>query len=88
MSFLRERSWDRSSLSVADTLSLPFAGLAVPVAPPSRPQPGDTPNSIVSPYQLTLGGVCGICAGVFVKKGARALAFLLGGVFVLMQVSP
>lgn len=61
----------------------------MPSAPPARPQAGDANSgSIVSPYQLTLGGVCGVCAGVFVKKGARALAFLLGGVFVLMQVSP
>ena len=30
--------------------------------------------------------VCGICAGVFVKKGAKFVAFLLGGTFVLLQV--
>ena len=38
-------------------------------------------------YQLTFGTVCGICAGVFVKKGAKALAFAFGGIFVLLQVS-
>jgi len=36
-------------------------------------------------YQLSFGAVCGICTGVFVKKGLRAIAFLLGGIFVLMQ---
>jgi FUN14 domain-containing protein 1 len=44
------------------------------------------PSSSVRPYELTFGTVCGVCAGVFIKKGARALAFVLGGVFVLLQV--
>lgn len=30
--------------------------------------------------------MCGICAGVFVKKGAKFVAFVLGGTFVLLQV--
>jgi hypothetical protein len=38
-------------------------------------------------YELTFGTVCGICSGIFVKKGAKALAFAFGGVFVLLQVS-
>lgn len=57
----------------------------------NRPTPevggGNPPHSSLSGYQLGFGAVCGICAGVFVKKGLKALAFLLGGVFVLMQVS-
>lgn len=44
-------------------------------------------ESSVNLTQLTFGTVCGICAGVFVKKGFKALAFLLGGLFVLLQVS-
>jgi hypothetical protein len=44
------------------------------------------PTSAVNVYQLGFGTVCGVCAGVFIKKGARALAFLLGGVFVFLQV--
>lgn len=44
------------------------------------------PQSSVNAYELTFGTVCGICAGVFVKKGAKALAFVFGGVFVLLQV--
>ena len=52
------------------------------------PSPPDLPaESILSVYQLTFGTVSGICAGVFLKKGLRAIAFLLGGVFVLLQVS-
>lgn len=43
------------------------------------------PESNVNYYQLTFGTVCGICAGVFVKKGAKALAFVFGGIFVLLQ---
>ena len=45
------------------------------------------PESILSVYQLSFGAVCGVCTGVFLKKGLRAIAFLLGGVFVLLQVS-
>ncbi|WWC89809.1 uncharacterized protein L201_004735 [Kwoniella dendrophila CBS 6074] len=48
---------------------------------PDDPQPG----SILSVYELSFGAICGICSGVFIKKGARAIAFLLGGVFVLLQ---
>ncbi|KAF9521173.1 hypothetical protein BS47DRAFT_1286232, partial [Hydnum rufescens UP504] len=39
----------------------------------------------VNVYELSFGTVCGICAGVFLKKGAKALAFLFGGVFILLQ---
>jgi hypothetical protein len=46
------------------------------------------PQSSIKTYELTFGAVCGICAGVFIKKGAKAIAFLLGGVFVLLQVLP
>ena len=44
-------------------------------------------SSQVSGYQLGFGAVCGVCTGIFVKKGLKAIAFLLGGVFVFMQVS-
>ena len=37
-------------------------------------------------YELSFGTVAGICAGVFIKKGAKAVAFFVGGVFVLLQV--
>ncbi|KAI4527499.1 FUN14 family-domain-containing protein [Schizophyllum commune] len=43
------------------------------------------PTSTVSLYELSFGTVAGICAGVFVKKGAKMVAFALGGVFVLLQ---
>ena len=45
------------------------------------------PQSSVSMYELGFGTVAGICAGVFVKKGTKALAWTLGGVFVLLQAS-
>ncbi|WWC60872.1 uncharacterized protein I303_103448 [Kwoniella dejecticola CBS 10117] len=50
------------------------------------PLPADPPpGSILSVYELSFGAICGICSGVFIKKGARAIAFLLGGVFILLQ---
>jgi len=43
------------------------------------------PESSVDKYGLTFGTVCGVCAGVFVKRGAKMLAFFFGGIFVLLQ---
>jgi FUN14 domain-containing protein 1 len=40
----------------------------------------------ISPNVLTMLIIGGICAGVFVKKGAEALAFIFGGVFVLQAL--
>ena len=57
------------------------AGLSDPLPLPPPPE------SSVDKYGLTFGTVCGICAGVFVKRGAKILAFFLGGIFVLLQVS-
>ncbi|KAF9453231.1 hypothetical protein P691DRAFT_658997 [Macrolepiota fuliginosa MF-IS2] len=48
----------------------------------AKPPP---PQSSLSTLELTFGAVTGICAGVFVKKGTKAVAWLLGGVFVLLQ---
>ncbi|KAF5365704.1 hypothetical protein D9758_003238 [Tetrapyrgos nigripes] len=65
-----------------------------PIATPpaSTPQSGEQPESMppppestVSLYELSFGTVAGICAGVFIKKGLKTVAFLLGGVFVLLQ---
>ncbi|ORX33812.1 FUN14 family-domain-containing protein [Kockovaella imperatae] len=55
-----------------------------------RPKPevfgGELPNeSQISLFQLGFGSVAGICTGVFIKKGLKAIAFLLGGAFVLLQ---
>jgi len=55
------------------------------IPPPATPQGRSPPQSAVSIYELTFGSVCGMCAGVFIKKGAKAIAFVLGGVFVLLQ---
>ena len=46
------------------------------------------PESIVNMYELTFGTLCGVCAGIFVKKGAKTLGFIFGGIFVMLQVSP
>ncbi|KAJ6547462.1 FUN14 family-domain-containing protein [Mycena capillaripes] len=59
------------------------------VPPPQTPDAASEipppPPSSVNVYELTFGTVAGICAGVFIKKGAKAVAFFLGGVFVLLQ---
>ncbi|KIJ34692.1 hypothetical protein M422DRAFT_782831 [Sphaerobolus stellatus SS14] len=54
------------------------------VPAPEKPLP-PPPESILNLYELSFGTVAGICAGVFVKKGAKAVAFFVGGVFVLLQ---
>ncbi|KAI0362261.1 hypothetical protein OH77DRAFT_1389225 [Trametes cingulata] len=71
-----------SSKSAPEVVPPPSQGKAAPVQPSPLPPP---PSSRVNFYELTFGTVCGICAGVFVKKGARAVAFVMGGVFVLLQ---
>jgi FUN14 domain-containing protein 1 len=61
--------------------------VAAPAPTPAGKADALPTQSILSPYELSLGAVCGICAGVFIKKGAKLIAFFLGGVYVLMQVS-
>ncbi|CBQ71735.1 conserved hypothetical protein [Sporisorium reilianum SRZ2] len=64
---------------------------ATPSAPVSVSTTNDTttvstePKSIVNVYQLSFGTICGFCAGVFIKKGLKLIAFLLGGGYVLLQ---
>lgn len=42
-------------------------------------------KSIVNLYQLSFGTVCGLCAGVFIKKGFKLIATVLGAGFVMLQ---
>ncbi|KAF8136708.1 FUN14 family-domain-containing protein [Boletus edulis] len=51
-------------------------------ASPSLPPP---PKSSVNAYELTFGTICGLCAGVFIKKSAHILGFFVGGLFVVLQ---
>ncbi|KAK0550832.1 hypothetical protein OC846_002368 [Tilletia horrida] len=46
---------------------------------------GKYPQSQVNFYQLGFGTVTGFCAGIFIKKGLKALAFLLGAGYVFLQ---
>lgn len=76
----------QKSLSLESSTAAPTPAPQSP--PPSSttpPAPKDLPQSQVNPYNLGFGTVCGICAGVFIKKGAKFIAFLLGGAFVLLQ---
>ncbi|SHO79421.1 Uncharacterized protein MSYG_3770 [Malassezia sympodialis ATCC 42132] len=54
---------------------------------PPVPKPGTKAEakSIVNVYQLTFGTICGICAGVFIKKGLKLIAVALGAAYVLLQ---
>ncbi|RDB21273.1 hypothetical protein Hypma_011512 [Hypsizygus marmoreus] len=56
-----------------------------PLDQPVIPELPTPPTSTVSLYQLSFGTVAGVCAGIFIKKGAKAAAWLLGGIFVLLQ---
>ncbi|TEB31277.1 hypothetical protein FA13DRAFT_1732733 [Coprinellus micaceus] len=66
-------------------------GPTTPGTPPARPSAAwddglpPPPQSALSLYQLGFGTVAGFCAGVFTKKGLKAAAWLLGGIFVLLQ---
>ncbi|KDR81515.1 hypothetical protein GALMADRAFT_134946 [Galerina marginata CBS 339.88] len=65
-----------------DAAPTPPANQLDPIYPNDKPPP---PSSSVSLYELGFGTVAGLCAGVFVKKGAMAVAWFLGGIFVLLQ---
>jgi len=56
-----------------------------PSQPPYSGHPPPLPTSTVNLYELSFGTICGLCAGIFIKKGAKAVAFILGGLFVLLQ---
>lgn len=75
-----------------DAMPEPLPQGAVPTysAPPGQSRPDGVPveaKSMLNIGELSFGAACGICAGVFVKKGFKLVAFALGGVFVLLQVS-
>ncbi|KAL0947018.1 hypothetical protein HGRIS_013162 [Hohenbuehelia grisea] len=71
----------------ADGSASPSPAPATQPVPPGAgtPAPPKPPSSTVNMFELTFGSVCGICAGVFLKKGAKMVAFVLGGTFVLLQ---
>lgn len=55
---------------------------------PAAPLPENTPtapDSIANVYELSFGTVCGLCAGIFIKKGFKLVAGILGGIYVLLQ---
>ena len=37
--------------------------------------------------QLGVGGIAGFCVGYFTKKAAKLAAFIVGGLFILIQVA-
>lgn len=63
----------------------PQARYTKPSEIPELPPLPSVPQSSLKLYELGFGTVTGICAGVFIKKGAKAIAFVVGGVFVLLQ---
>ncbi|KAL4068020.1 FUN14 family-domain-containing protein, partial [Scleroderma citrinum] len=74
-------------LGLASLATHPTVHCDAVTPPPPEPMPvlSPPPQSSVNLYELTFGTVCGVCAGVFIKKGTRMVAFFLGGVFVLLQ---
>lgn len=73
-----------SSQSVHCESARPYATSASPAVTQPTPETAEA-QSIVNVYQLSFGTVCGICAGVFIKKGLKLIAFLLGGCYILLQ---
>lgn len=53
--------------------------------PMPTPHTKEEAQSIVNLYELSFGTVCGLCAGIFIKKGLKLTAFFLGGAYVLLQ---
>jgi len=72
-----------SPTSSPQTAPAGLPDLEDPKYDPEKPLPD--PPSFTDPYQLTFGTVCGLVAGVFVKKGLRVVAFIMGGGFLLLQ---
>lgn len=54
-------------------------------APVVEPPIDGNPKSMVNVYQLSFGTICGLCAGIFIKKGLKIIAFVLGGAYILLQ---
>ncbi|EST07504.1 FUN14 [Kalmanozyma brasiliensis GHG001] len=64
----------------------PYATSSTPALPTGTSTSAATePESIVNIYSLSFGTICGVCAGVFIKKGLKLIAFLLGGCYILLQ---
>ncbi|SAM79915.1 uncharacterized protein UBRO_02253 [Ustilago bromivora] len=63
----------------------PYATASTPVVVKDDTAVATEPQSIVNVYQLSFGTICGVCAGAFIKKGLKLIAFLLGGCYVLLQ---
>jgi hypothetical protein len=92
--FICQAAFTKPALSCEATTSA-----ARPYAEPYHPSiqgPGssrlsrvnDSPavESSLDLRSLSFGAVAGICTGIFVKKGLKAVGFLLGGAFVFLQV--
>lgn len=78
-----DRELASRSLSACSTVT---SSTTAPAPAPSGKADSLPTESILSPYELSFGAICGICAGIFIKKGAKLIAFFLGGTYVLMQV--
>jgi len=80
--------WDHLTLQCTMRVDIPLDPEPAPRQPSPAAATPPPPASALNLYELTFGSVCGICAGVFIKKGAKFVAFMLGGTFVLLQVIP
>lgn len=75
------------SSSVQCESARPYAASSpVVVAPKDDPTATTAePQSMVNVYQLSFGTICGVCAGIFIKKGLKLIAFFLGGLYIFLQ---
>ncbi|KAM0790901.1 hypothetical protein ACM66B_004739 [Microbotryomycetes sp. NB124-2] len=48
-------------------------------------EPLPVAESSINVRDLGFGTISGICVGIFVKKGLKAIAFMLGGAFIFLQ---
>lgn len=74
-------------LAGAYTWSMQPVACEARIQDPPLPEPKtkEEAKSIVNLYELSFGTVCGLCAGIFIKKGLKLVAILLGGTYVLLQ---
>ncbi|CEH13657.1 PROTEIN T06D8.7 [Ceraceosorus bombacis] len=63
----------------------------IPTSRPPTPAAGGPPppsankEPLLNVANLSFGTIAGLCSGVFVKKGLKLLAVLLGAAFILLQ---
>ncbi|KAG8996927.1 hypothetical protein FRB93_000597 [Tulasnella sp. JGI-2019a] len=82
MSLMPKLRFEPNPPAVSTQATAPVASVATSRSEPVSATP---PTSGSDVYNLSFGTVCGICAGVIVKKSDKTIAFFLGGIIVMLQ---